>query len=290
MYYGVEVGSAVAPVGASMPGIFYIDNSDGSRNSPSNPAQPGDYVSVYGTGGGAMSPPGVTGNSWPLAPLSSLSQSVSAAVGGEAAGVLYAGSAPALDSGFFQINVRLPADLTPTAQFLSLTVGGVTSMPVAIAVPGAPPTGPAVGGVVPAQSSTMSQTYTFTFTDSNGFGDLAVVDILINNSLSGIGACYVAVVPTGTVSGYLSLVDDADDGGYAGSSLICSFLSTILSNGQCAINTVDVTASASGSTLTLHMPITFMSSFAGNRIIYMSASNRGTGNSGWQAAGSVTVP
>jgi uncharacterized protein (TIGR03437 family) len=110
----------------SLPGIFYIVNSDGSFNSPSNPARAGDYVSVFGTGGGATSPLGLTGNSWPLAPLSLLTHSVSAAVGTEAAGVLYSGSAPTLESGFFQINVRLPSDLTAGAQSLSLTVGGAT--------------------------------------------------------------------------------------------------------------------------------------------------------------------
>ena len=130
----------VAPIGTpvmvtpSLPGVFYIVNSDGSFNSPSNPARPGDYVSVYGTGGGSMSPPGVTGNSWPLAPLSSLTQSVSAGVGGEAALVLYSGSAPTLESGFFQINLQLPSDLTAGAQFLRVTIGGVTSSPAAISI------------------------------------------------------------------------------------------------------------------------------------------------------------
>ena len=64
MYNGVQVGGTVAPVVAAQPGVFYINNSDGSRNSPSNPARPGDFVALYGTGGGAMSPLGVTGNSW----------------------------------------------------------------------------------------------------------------------------------------------------------------------------------------------------------------------------------
>jgi uncharacterized protein (TIGR03437 family) len=109
-------------------------NSDGSINSRSNPAWPGDYVSVYGTGGGAMSPPGVTGNLWPLAPLSLLPPPVSATIGAEDAGVLYAGSAPTLESGLFQINVRLPSDLTAGSQSLSVTVGGVTSAPAAISI------------------------------------------------------------------------------------------------------------------------------------------------------------
>jgi uncharacterized protein (TIGR03437 family) len=134
VYNGVEAGSATVPVGRALPGVFYIDNSDGSRNSPSNPARAGDYVAVYGTGGGAMSPASVTGASWPLAPLSSLTQPVSVTIGGEAATVLYSGSAPTLESGFFQINVRLPADLTAAAEYLCLTVASVTSAPAAISI------------------------------------------------------------------------------------------------------------------------------------------------------------
>ncbi len=134
LYNGAEAGAAVVPVGAALPGLFYIENSDGSFNSPSNPARAGDYVAIYGTGAGVMSPPGVTGNSWPLAPLSSLTQSVTATVGGEAARVLYSGSAPTLESGFFQIGVQLPADLTAAAHFLYVTIGGVTGAPAAISI------------------------------------------------------------------------------------------------------------------------------------------------------------
>jgi uncharacterized protein (TIGR03437 family) len=127
MYNGAPAGSAVVPVGAALPGIFYINNSDGLRNSPSNPARAGDYVTVYGTGGGVMNPPGVTGSAWPLLPLSQFTQPVSVTVGGETAGVLYAGSAPLMASGVFQINVRLPADLTAAAQFLCVKAGGAMS-------------------------------------------------------------------------------------------------------------------------------------------------------------------
>jgi uncharacterized protein (TIGR03437 family) len=130
-YPGIASTGTPVVVTPSLPGIFDIVNSDGSINSPSNPARPGDYVSVYGTGGGAMSPPGLTGNLWPLAPLSLLTQPVSAA---EAAGVLYSGSAPTLESGLFQINLRLPSDLTAGAQFLSVKVDGVISAPAAISI------------------------------------------------------------------------------------------------------------------------------------------------------------
>jgi hypothetical protein len=72
-------------------------------------------------------------------------------------------------------------------------------------VPGGAPTSPAVGGVNPTRGSGLSQTFAFTFTDTLGFQDLGVVDILINNFLDGRQACYLAYSrPLNT----LYLVDD----------------------------------------------------------------------------------
>jgi uncharacterized protein (TIGR03437 family) len=122
---------AVAP---SVPGVFYINNSDGSRNSPFNPAARGDFISVYGTGGGLTNPVGITGGFWPLSPLASLTPPVSITIAGENANVIYSGSAPTLLSGFFQINVRIPADLSPSsAAPMILNIGsGTTTVAVAI--------------------------------------------------------------------------------------------------------------------------------------------------------------
>ena len=156
--------------------------------------------------------------------------------------------------------------------------------------PGTAPVGPAVGGVVPAQSATTGQTYTFTFTDTNGFSDLAVLDILINGSLDGISACYIAFAPTSASSGQLYLVDDASDGGYASGSPAPLPSSVTLQNSQCTIAGAGSSVSASGNTLTLRLAITFSPSFAGDQVFYLGARNNGTGNSGWQAVGSVSVP
>jgi hypothetical protein len=157
-------------------------------------------------------------------------------------------------------------------------------------IPGAAVVGPAVSGVTPGRSVSTGQTYTFTFTDTAGYSDLSVLDIVTNSFLDGINACYVAYVPTGATTGYLYLVDDAGDGGYAsGSPLLLSSGGT-LKNSQCTINTAASSASASGNTLNLNLAITFSSSFAGNQVFYLAARNNSTGNSGWQAAGSVTVP
>ncbi len=122
---------AVAP---SVPGVFYVTNSDGSVNSAANPAARGDFVVIYGTGGGVTSPVGTTGGLWADAPLASLTLPVAISIGGESAGVIYSGSAPTLLSGFFQINVRIPADLASSAATsLILNIGnGQTTVPVAV--------------------------------------------------------------------------------------------------------------------------------------------------------------
>jgi len=132
-YNGQQAGSVTVPIAAAQPGIFYVDNSDGSVNSPSNPAHAGDYISIYGTGGGVMGPAGLTGGLWPLNPLSSFTQPVSVSIGGEAAGVLYGGSAPTLGSGFFQINVQLPSNLAST-QPVRISIGGASSVPFPVAI------------------------------------------------------------------------------------------------------------------------------------------------------------
>jgi uncharacterized protein (TIGR03437 family) len=64
IYDGSPAGSVVVPVAPSLPGIFYVNNSIGTRNSSTNPAKLGDYIAVYGTGGGTLNPPGLTGQNW----------------------------------------------------------------------------------------------------------------------------------------------------------------------------------------------------------------------------------
>lgn len=153
-----------------------------------------------------------------------------------------------------------------------------------------PPSGPYVGGVSPARGTTTSSTYAFTFSDINGYQDLHVVDVLINNFLDGISACYFAYVPTSATDGYVYLVDDAGDGGYVSGTPMLLSSGGSLQNSQCIISTTGASASASGQSIVLNLPISFNPSFAGNRVFYLAARESGIGNSGWQSVGSVTVP
>jgi hypothetical protein len=151
-------------------------------------------------------------------------------------------------------------------------------------VPGPAPVGPAVGGVNPARSNTASQTYAFTFTDTNGYLDLGVLNVLINDALDGSHACYIAYSRSANV---LYLLNDT------GSALLPAITlgSGSVANSQCTINGSGSSAVGNGNTLTLTLNITFGTGFVGDRVIYAAArSNGDVLNSGWQAAGSVTVP
>jgi hypothetical protein len=155
-------------------------------------------------------------------------------------------------------------------------------------VPGPPPTGPAVGGVSPARSNTLSQTYTFTFTDTNGWQDLAVLNVLINSAIDGRHACYLAYVPSGANAGSLFLVDDPGDSGGPFTGFILPGSGTA-QNSQCTVGGAGSSVTATGNTLTLTLPITFTAGFAGNQVFFLAARSN-TVSSDWQAVGSVTVP
>jgi uncharacterized protein (TIGR03437 family) len=86
-----------------------IFNSDGSPNSPLNPAPVGSAVWILGTGGGLFTPPIPTGAMTPFAPLSKLALTPTVRIdAGVPAQVQYAGSSPTAPSGVFQINFVVP--------------------------------------------------------------------------------------------------------------------------------------------------------------------------------------
>jgi uncharacterized protein (TIGR03437 family) len=126
-------------IAATAPGILSFDdgtgqgaivNQDGTINGPSNAAPRGTIVTIYATGEGQTSPPGIDGGlatnlnalPHPVAPLS-------LTIGGVAAtNIAYAGTAPDEVYGLLQINVTVPAGVTPgPAVPVVLTVGGVSS-------------------------------------------------------------------------------------------------------------------------------------------------------------------
>jgi uncharacterized protein (TIGR03437 family) len=143
-YQDVKSALVTLPVLSAMPGIFTIDasgsgqgailNQDGTVNSANNPAVVGSYIAVYATGEGVTLPAGTDGKLGGVTPAMPI-QRVTALVGGESATVQYAGGVSGLVAGVFQINVQVPASVTPSAAVpVQVQVGDSLSNTVTFAV------------------------------------------------------------------------------------------------------------------------------------------------------------
>jgi uncharacterized protein (TIGR03437 family) len=136
-YQGMRSNTIDLRVVDAAPGIFSLDSSGSGQgailnqnfsvNGPNNAAARGSVVMIYATGEGQTAPAGIDGlvTSGTLRlPL----QSVTVTIGGQAARVLYAGSAPGLVAGVLQVNAEVPEGVTPGAAVqVVVTIGGVRS-------------------------------------------------------------------------------------------------------------------------------------------------------------------
>ena len=132
--------SVTLPVAAAMPSIFaansagtgqgaILNNEDLSKNSAANPADRGSVVVIFATGAGVTKPASVDGVLASSSNPPLIAETVTATVGGLNAEVVYQGAAPGLVAGVSQINVKIPADVTPgPAVPVTITVGKVKSV------------------------------------------------------------------------------------------------------------------------------------------------------------------
>jgi uncharacterized protein (TIGR03437 family) len=126
-----ELGASLAP---AAPGIITSDglgfgvvaaiNQDGSINSRKNPAAPGSVVTFYMTGLGSLGVP-ISYESGTIATEAvSVPSAPTVTVEAIPAEVLYAGSAPGLLLGVYQLNVRIPATTDEGLLPLGVTANG----------------------------------------------------------------------------------------------------------------------------------------------------------------------
>jgi hypothetical protein len=150
----------------------------------------------------------------------------------------------------------------------------------------ASPRGPVAVSATPAAGTGTTQVFQFTFSDPDGWNDLAVVNILINFWLDGRQACYLAYVPA---SRSVFLVNDAGDAGGPFQGMTLPGGQTI-GNRQCTINGTQSGVAENGQILTLTLNIGFQAGFSGTKIIYLAARDSAGNNSGWQRLGVWSVP
>ncbi len=135
-YLGVKSNSLVLRVDNALPGLFSANasgrgggailNQDTSLNTAANPATKGQAIVLYATGEGQTTPIGIDGKIIGIDLRKSLLP-VTVKVGGVDCTVEYAGSAPGLVSGVFQVNVRLNNSVPSGNVPVVLQVGSIFS-------------------------------------------------------------------------------------------------------------------------------------------------------------------
>jgi uncharacterized protein (TIGR03437 family) len=124
-YNGIPSDEGYAAVGESDLGVFAIANPNYSINSAASPVSAGSYVIIYGTGQGVSATPQTDGEI--MSSLVTPVLPITAQIDGQPAQVLYAGSAPGLVAGVLQINLAIPAQLSPGQHTLWITAGTVNA-------------------------------------------------------------------------------------------------------------------------------------------------------------------
>jgi uncharacterized protein (TIGR03437 family) len=98
-----------------------------------NPASAGDALVIYCGGLGAVQQQIQTGSASPGSPPDQTANAVTVTIGGVTAPVAFAGLTPTY-AGLYQVNVTVPSGITPGTNVpVVLTIGGLSSPPVAIA-------------------------------------------------------------------------------------------------------------------------------------------------------------
>ena len=136
VYQGRTSAPVTLAVTAAAPALFSADssgkgngailNQDNSPNSPANPADKGSVVVLFGTGEGQTNPAGIDGRIAATVfpkPLGS----VKVSIGGIQADIAYAGAAPFLVAGVFQINATVPLGVASGSAPVVVTVGNASS-------------------------------------------------------------------------------------------------------------------------------------------------------------------
>jgi len=98
------------------------------------PAAAGDFLEIYCTGLGPVTPPVQAGMPAPVPPATIPNNAVRVTIGGVEAKVVFAGLTPGT-SGIYQVNIQMPAGVAPGNSVpLIVSVGGQASPPGTIAV------------------------------------------------------------------------------------------------------------------------------------------------------------
>ncbi|MGD0046950.1 MAG: family 20 glycosylhydrolase [Bryobacteraceae bacterium] len=148
MAWGETGAVQTVSLGPFSPGIFTMNAQGFGQGAiqdtsyrlvdSSNPAAAGSLVSIYCTGLGAVTDQPPTGAPAPVTPLAETTTKPTVVIGGAPASVQFSGLAPGL-VGAYQVNAVVPSSsATGDAVPVTISIGGITSNTVTIAVGSTP--------------------------------------------------------------------------------------------------------------------------------------------------------
>ena len=135
---GLESNLITVPLAAYSPGVFpgpAVQDSNYQLITASNPAKRGDTIIIYANGLGPVSNQPASGDPspGPPQPLAMTSVLPTVKIGGSSAQVTFSGLTPGF-VGLYQINAVVPADAPSGSQPLVVSINGVDSKPLNLAV------------------------------------------------------------------------------------------------------------------------------------------------------------
>src|SRR5207244_3150771 len=140
------------------------------------------------------------------------------------------------------------------------------------------PVNPTAASVTPSSGTGMNQTFQLVFSDGNGAASISGGGARINATDNGVNACWFYYFVSSN-----SITLSSDDTTTWSSATAGS--KGTLQNSQCSLNAAGVTYSSSGNTVTLSVPVTFTTAFAGKKTIYLYGQDSANVGTGYQGLG-----
>lgn len=187
---GAQSNLVSANLATAAPGIFttstgaavVVHAADSSLVTPSNPAKPGEYLTIYCTGLGPVSTSLLSGAASPSSPLAHSLNPAIVTIGGVSTLVSFSGLTPGL-VGLYQVNVQVPSIVTlGTSVAIALQAGGVAANSTTIAMAGSATTSVQVSPGIATVPVGTTQAFTAIVTNASTTDVVWSVDGIVGGS------------------------------------------------------------------------------------------------------------
>ncbi|HWQ57037.1 MAG TPA: hypothetical protein VN442_25350 [Bryobacteraceae bacterium] len=147
---------------------------------------------------------------------------------------------------------------------------------------------PRLGKLLPAKGAGLRQTFTFRYSDPDGYADITDAYVMINSGYTnGANTCWLHY---NRADNSIRLSYDNTPSTLAWQPALILGSRSAQRNSQCSIDVAAATAKGSGDQLAVTLPVTFSSTWRGVKNVYVFVRDKGGATAGYAAVGTWTVP